>query len=242
MEKFVKIIAENRYACITQAEYDLDPSLYVDRSDRPHYLLAHYSETEMTYWQTRYEVKRLVDSATNGFADFNDTDKDALCIFAYGDQSLIVSHYMTKLGLSQSDATNLMVLRAAENVQRLSIDAKVIAASTKMMLIGIKYLTVVDVNGNLDSSQAYNLTEAIGDFKKQYEDYAVLGQNYKDEHEGLMDYFESTNSYSSGGLKNYEFNPSVLAQMPGPTDPEKEDQARALMIAELQDLFVKGNA
>ncbi len=242
MEKFVKIISENKYACISQADFDIDPSLYIDRSDRPHYLLKHYSETGMTYWQTRYQAKELVDNAAGGFADFNNADKEALCIFAYGDQNLIVAHYRTTLGLSESDATNLMILRAAENVQRLAIDAKVIAASTKMMLIGIKYLTVVDVNGDLDSSQAYNLTEAINNFKKQFEDYAVLGQNYNDEHEGIMDYFESTNSYVSGGLKNYEFNPAVLAQMPGPSDEEKEDQARGLMIVELQDLFVKGNA
>ncbi|MHA1123750.1 MAG: hypothetical protein ACTSPC_13215, partial [Candidatus Heimdallarchaeota archaeon] len=84
--------------------------------------------------------------------------------------------------------------------------------------------------------------EAINDFKKQFEDYAILGENYDDEHEGIMDYFESTNSYVDGGLKNYEFNPQILDAMPGPSDQEKEDQARALMVAELQDLFVKGNA
>lgn len=242
MEKFVKVIAENRYECITQSEYDLDPSLYIDRSDRPYYILKHYLEAGMTYWQARYEVKQLVNNAANGFNDFNHTDQDALCIFAYGDQNAIVSHYVSEHGMSVSDASGLMVLRAAENVQKLAIDAKVIAASTKMMLIGVKYLTVVDANGDIDSSQAYNLTEAIGDFKKQFEDYAVLGQNYDDDHEGIMDYFESTNSYSSGGLKNYEFNPQVLAQMPGPSDQEKEDQARSLMVGELQDLFVKGNA
>jgi hypothetical protein len=242
MEKFVKIIATDTYACITQAEFDANTELYVDRSERPHYILKHYAEAGLTYWQARYEAKQLVIAAAGGFADFSIADKDALCIFAYGDQNLIVTHYVTVHSMSQSDATNLMVLRAAKNVQKLAVDAKVIAASTKMMLIGVNYLTVVDVNGDIDSSQAYNLTEAISDFKKQFEDYAVLGENYDDDHEGIMDYFESTNSYSSGGLKNYEFNPVVLALMPGPSDQEKEDQARGLMVGELQDLFVKGNA
>jgi len=235
MEKFVKEISTNKYKCITQAEFDANTTLYIDRSDRPVYLLNHYSEAGMTYYQMRYEVKELVDAQAGGFADFNDADKDALCEFAYGDRNLIVTHYMGK-GLSQDDATGLMVLKAAENVQKLSIDAKIIAASTKMMLIGVKYLTVIDGQGDLDSSQAYNLTEAINDFKKQFEDYAVLGLEYNDEHEGIMDYFESTNSYASGGLKNYTFNPQTVAAA------GSEEAARLLMVAELQDLFVKGNA
>jgi len=235
MEKFVKEIATNTYKSITQADYDANPALYIDRTDRPVYLLNYHIEAGLTYWQTRYHVKELVKASPGGFADFNDADKDALCEFAYGDKTLIVAHYEAK-GLSNSDATNLMILKSAENVQRLSLDAIVIAASTKMMLIGVKYLTVVDDQGELDSSRAYSLTDAIGDFKNQYRDYAVLGLEYDDEHEGIMDYFESTNSYTSGGLKNYTFNPDIVSAA------GSEDAARLLMVADLQDLFVKGNA
>jgi len=235
MDKFVKEISTNKYKCISQADFDADPSLYIDRSDRPHYILNHYKETGRSYWQVRYKVKELVDNSAGGFNDFNSVDKDALCLFSYGDRNAIVTHYATTMGLSVDDAKGLMVLREAENIAKLSLDAKVIAASPKMMVIGVKYLTLVDIDGNVDSTQAYSLTEAINDFKKQYEDYGVLGLEYGDEHEGIMDYFESTNSYSSGGLKNYTFNPDVVAAA------GSEENARLAMVAELQELFVKGN-
>ena len=234
MDKFVKEISTNKYICLSQAEFDVDPSLYVDRSDRPHYLLSHYSECGMTYWQARRKVVALVDSAANGFNDFNDIDKEALGIFAYGDKDETVSFYESSKGLSNTDANGLNLIRVSENRALMAIYAKIIAASPKLIQIGVKYLTTI-FDGELDSSQAFELTDAIKGFRSQYENYAELGSNYGDEYEAIMDYFESTGSYVNSGLKNYTFNPLLVAAY------GSEEAVRLAMISELQDLFVNGN-
>lgn len=241
MEKFVKVIATNTYAEISQADYDADPTLYVDRSDRPVYILNHHEEAGVSYWRARRHCTLYVDSLTNGFDDLNDMDKEAMGKFAYGDQiDLIIAFYMVFHDISQSEAEGLNLKRVALDRSKRAVDAKAIVASPKTMEIGVKYLTVLTA-GEIDSTQAFDFTEAISGYLDEFERFAVLGINYGDEHEGIMDYFESTNTHSGGGLEIYTLNPAIVSQMPGPTQQEKEDQARALMIGELKDLYIEGN-
>jgi len=241
MEKFVKVISTNEYKEISQAEFDVDPTLYVDRTDRPVYILNHYSNAGVSYWRARRHAVLLADVATNGITDFNDEDKDALGAFAYGDQiDEMKTFYETYHGISSVEADGLFLKRAAANRSNMAKDAKEIVASPKIMEIGIKYLTVL-TSGEIDSSQAFDFTGAISGYLDDYERFAVLGTAYGDEHEGCMDYYESTGIHAGGGLLIYTLNPSVVALMPGPTEPEKEAQARGLMIGELKDLQVEGN-
>ena len=232
--KLVKEISKNKYLAIDQAIYDAEPSLYIDRSDRPAYWIRHYADAGFTYWQSRYHIKELLDNS-NGFSDFNKIDIDAFCDYAYGNRNEIVFHYMNEHGMDQATAQGLMALKMSEAVSLLSVDAKSICSSPKMNLVGIKYLTIVNEEGRIDSTQAYNLTEAIITVKKMYEDSAVLGLEYGDDHEGIMDYFEGTGNYVGGGLENYTLSANSIAAY------GSEANALAAMRSELVNLFVKGN-
>ncbi len=236
MSKFVKILESNSYAVIEESELTQNPSLYVDRSERPVYILKHYEEAGLSYWQARALVYELVYSKPNDFQDFNTVDQEALTVFAIGNQNSIIAYHMTTKGISQTDAISLAVLEMSMNISKLSADAKkYILPSPRLFQIGVKYLTWVNQDGTVDSTQANNLTAAIQGFLTEYERYAILGLEYNDEREGLMDYFESTNNYAGGGLLNYTFSPAVIDAY------GSEENARNAMIAELQDLFVKGN-
>jgi len=235
MDNLVKEIATNTYMMITDAELLANPNLYYDRNDRPIYWLNHHIEAGLSYWQSRYRVTLIVNAEANGFDDFADNDKEALSTYSYGDQNSMIAYLMASQGLTQTEAGSVATTNAAVNRVNMSKDAVVIASSEKMIEIGVKYLTLIDENGEIDSSQAFSLTSAISTFMSQYRHYSVRGLNYNDDDEGIMDYFESTNSYTSGGLKNYTFNPTIVA-LAG-----SEDNARLLMVAELIEVFVKGN-
>jgi len=53
MEKFVKEISTNLYREISQSDYDANPDLYYDRTDRPKYILDHYIDAGVSYWLYR---------------------------------------------------------------------------------------------------------------------------------------------------------------------------------------------
>ena len=240
MSKFGKIKSTNQYSVISQSEYDADPTLYIDRTDRPVYILNHYSDAGITYWQARRRIVLLVDAAVNGFDDFNDVDKDALSVFAYGDKDKTITFLMSKYGVDQATAGGMNINRAAINRSKMSVDAKAIFSSPDVLEIGIKYLTVI-TNGEFDSSQAFLFTESIANFRSGYENYAILGLDYGDDLDGLIDYIAATNGYASGGSKLYTYNPSIVALMPGSTEPEKIEQARLMFVNDLKNLFVEGN-
>lgn len=232
--KLVKLISENTYHLIEDGDYN--SSIHLDRSDNIAYWYNFYTKVGLSYWQMRYQVRQVLNAQAGGFNDFRNPDKDILGLLGLGDQTDTITYYVTVKGLSVADASGLHILRLSENTARLSLDARGIVASPKTMQIGIKYLTWIDgTTGQVDSTQANNLTHAIQGFLTELERYAVLGLEYGDEREGLMDYFESTNSYSSGGLKNYVFSPSMV------TAYGSEDNTRLAMIEELKEVFVKGN-
>jgi len=234
--KLVKLRSTNKYTQVTQEEYDANASLYIDRSDRPVYWLNHYLDAGFTYLQSRFYIKELVNSAVNGMDDFNTIDRDAIVEYSYGDRTKIVTHLMMAHSMSQSDATAKVGVNAGINGSKLGVDAKLITSSPQFMSVIGNFLTVInETTGELDSSQVGAYTSAIRGFKDDYETFGALGLEYGDEHEGWMDYNESTNAYLDGGLKNYTFNPSIVAML------GSEDAARLAMIAQIQELLVKGN-
>jgi len=198
------------------------------------YLIG-YIDAGVSYWRARRHCVLLADNATNGINDFNDQDKAALGVFAYGQQIDEMKLFFESFyGISAIESGGLYLQRAAINRSKMAKDAKDIVASPKLMEIGIKYLTV-EIAGELDSSQAFDLTEAIGGYLDDYERFAVLGIDYGDDHDGIIDYFKSTNGHSEGGLLMYSLNPVLIAEY------GSEENARNLMIAELDNLYVEGN-
>ena len=127
------------------------------------------------------------------------------------------------------------VLAMSENVSKLANDAKtLIIPSPRLFQIGVKYLTWVNPDGSIDSTQANNLTAAIQGFLTEFERYAILGLEYNDERVGLMDYFNGTNDYVDSGLELYTFSPNMVEQY------GSNEGALNAMRSELNDLFVKG--
>ena len=153
--KLVKEIATNKYLAIDQATYDADPSLYVDRSDRPVYSLNHYEEAGFSYYQSRYFIKELVDAAVDNIDSFTEHDKDAIIEYSYGDRNKIVTHLVTVHGYTVNDAKAKVALNAANNQAKLAVCAKIISASPKIMSIGTKYLGFIDSNGNYEIGRAH---------------------------------------------------------------------------------------
>lgn len=235
MEKFVKEISTNLYKEISRSDYDANPGLYIDRTDRPKYILEHYLDAGVSYWRARRHCVILADNSANGINDFNDQDKTALGVFAYGQQINEMKLFFESFyGISDIESSEMYLKNAALNRSNMAEDARKIVSSPKLMEIGIKYLTV-EIAGELDSSQAFDLTEAIGGYLGDYERFAVLGIDHGDEHEGIMDYFRSTNGHSGGGLLMYSLNPALI-DLYG-----SEESVRNAMIAELDDLYVEGN-
>jgi len=241
MEKFVKIKSTNTYAEITQATFDADPLLYVDRTDRPVYILNHYAKAGVSYWRARKHVVDYVGSLDGGINDLNDQDKEAAGVFAYGEQmDEMKTFYETFHGDTPEEADVRHLSRVSLNRSLMAADARLIMASPKFIEIGVKYLTVL-TDGKLNSEQAFDFSEAMSGYFTEYGRLAVLGIDHGDEHNGIVDYYKSTNAHVGGGLSMYTLNASIVALMPGPSQEEKEDQARAMMIAELDNLFVEGN-
>lgn len=234
--KLVKEKSTNKYLKILYTDYNIDPNLYYDRSDNIVYLYNYYNETDFTFWQIKYLISQIVANSINGFNDFKNEEKEVLSILGIGNQNDIITYYVTVKNLTVKEASALHVKRLAEKTAKLSLDAKNIIASPITMQIGVKYLTWVDTTtGTQNTTQVNDLTNAIQSFLTELERYAVLGLNYGDDRVGLMDYFESTNDYGSGGLKNYLFNPDLV------TLYGTSDAVRLAMIEELKEVFIKGN-
>lgn len=236
MEKLVKLKSTNKYIEITDVELANNPALYVDRSENPIYWLNHYSEAGFTYFRARNLVRELYLSKVGKLDDFRDVEKDALIAFGIASKDMAVAHLETK-GYSNEQAEGFYAYQLANHISNLSSDAREIIVSPKILLIGIKYLTDTDpITGEIDTTQIDNFVLAIRGFLTDYERYNVIGSMYGDRRDGIADYYSSTGSYTSGGLKNYTFNPKVVTTYGG-----NVELVRLAMIDELDNVFVRGN-
>ena len=233
--KLVKQISTEKYCLIEDAELTANPELYMDRTDKPLYWFNHYEDVGISYFSMRNYVQDQVDLMANGFDDYRDAEKDILGSMYIGNTTQIIGFYMAYYGYDQATAGGFHVQRLSENLVKKATCARAISRTPKIISIRIKYLTWANPDGTLNTVQANNFTSAIATFMEQYREYALLGLSYGDDREGIMDYIESTGNYSSGGLLNYTLSSDII------TAYGSEENARNAMIAELADIFVKGN-
>jgi len=233
--KLVKKISTNEYKLIEDSVFSANTSMYINRSDNPVYWYDNYEKIGISYFKMRNLLNNIVISKVNGFNDFRNDAKDVLGKLIIGNQNDMIMHYIVNSGQTLAQAQQTHIDRLSLNVVKKSESTRIIASSSKIITVGIKYLTWVE-SGTTNADQANNFTSAIQGFLTEYERYAILGLNYGDEKEGIMDYIESTNNYASGGLKNYIFNPSVVTAYSGDTNA-----VRLAMASELNDIFVNGN-
>lgn len=234
--KLVKEISTNEYKLIEDSVYTGSTELYIDRTDNPTYWYNNYKEIGISYFKMRLYVKDVVESKLGGFNDFRDHEKDVLGILYLGDTNQLIPFYMSYYGYTIQEASIFHTDRVAMNVVMKAVGTTLIARSPKIISVGTKYLVWGNPDGTLNTLQANNFTAAISGFLSDYREYAYLGLNYGEETDGIMDYIESTGSYSSGGLKNYVFSPTMVEAYGGDSD-----LVRLAMAADLKDIFVNGN-
>lgn len=233
--KLVKEISTNNYQLIDDTTYSANTELYIDRSANPTYWYNNYEKIGISYFKMRNYVVEQYE-LTSGFTSYRDAEKDILGIMNIPNGNELVPFYMGYYGYDLNTASLYHLERVSLNVVNRAIGTRLIARSPKIISVGSKYLVWINPDGSLNSLQANNFTAAIANFMSAYREYGFLGNNYGDDADGIMDYLESTGNYSSGGLKNYVFNPDFVAAYGG-----NEDLVRLAMVAELKDIFVNGN-
>ena len=233
--KLVKVLSTNVFKQIEESEFNSNPELYIDRTDSPIYWEKHYKELGISYFRMRVIVQELVDLRVNGFDDYRDSEKDVLGKMYIGETGQIIPFYMSYFSMSQTEASLFHNERVANNVVLKAESTRLIARSPKIISVGTKYLVWANSDGTLNTLQANNFTAAIQGFLSGYREFAYLGTNYGDDTDEIMDYIESTGSYATGGLKNYEFNPEIVSAFGGDSD-----LVRLSMASELKEIFVKG--
>lgn len=196
----------------------------------------YWKDIGIDYMRARLEVQQLVLAAPNGFNDFKTDDKYSIGEFvAIDDATTLIAFYIEQ-GYSATEAKGLHLQRLSFNHVNERSSAEIRANSEVVTSIIIKYLTWQNGDGSINRLQADNFISATREFISDYKTEAILGTFYGDVVDGIMDYIESTGSYTSGGMKNYSFNPEINTAYGGDTE-----LVRQAFISEFKDVFVNGN-
>ena len=87
----------------------------------------------------------------------------------------------------------------------------------------------------LGEEQSSTINDALRNFKSDLCSIALLGTMYGDNRDGLMDYLESSGSYTAGGLKSYTMSAEMETAYGG------QEAARLGMISQLVNVLINGN-
>lgn len=153
-------------------------------------------------------INNLIDYVQGRFLymsmDFNiqnDVVKEAMCEFIAVDMNTFIAYYMGK-GLTQNEAL-VLFLKERDNQISYSAEALCNRANSSDVFVNLMMF--------LGESQSVIFNDAVRNFKDDLCSIALLGTEYGDNRDGLMDYIESTGSYANGGLKSYIMSDDMIA-------------------------------
>ena len=209
--KLVYVKNEKRYDVISDNEFDVNIHDELPNTVENWYL---YGKGKKDYMVIRQAMKDIV--ADVGFADLKSKGKEYVTEYCAADANSIVGYLMSK-GMTQEDAIQQYKHNRAVDIRKAGEAATSRIESPAFTYAVIKYLSEEDGQTFLD---------AIRNFVIDYKNVALTGTNYGQNIDGIMDYIESTGSYTEGGLKNYTIlSPYTLEEF----------------ISELKNIIVYGN-
>lgn len=183
--------------------------------------LDKYSIIDKDYVWERDTLKEI---AYTKWDSLNNQSKDILSERCIVGMDTIVSYYMSK-GLSQNDATMKYLNDRIVDVQNAAKCFCDRINNPKLQMYVILFL---------GEAQASTFNDAVRNFKSDLCSIALLGTQYGDSRDGIMDYIESTGSYTSGGLKSYTMSDDMVAAY------GSQEGALAVLIQILHNLIIKG--
>lgn len=160
----------------------------------------------------------------SNFSSLTDPSKDIVGIYCAKDINTLIAYYMSQ-GMSQTDATMYYLERRITDIQHAGqgycnrINKPILQA----------YILIF-----IGESQAIQFNDQLRNYKSDLCSIALVGSMYGDSKEGIMDYIESTGSYSTGGLKNYTMSAEMVALY------GSQDNARLALITILKDIIING--
>jgi len=159
------------------------------------------------------------------FDSLTNIGKDGVGVYCATDMNTLIGYYMS-LGMSQTQATMFYLDRRVNDVDNAGEAFCDRIAETSFRVVVLIFL---------GESQSLTFNDACRNFKEDLCSMALLGTGYGDSRDGIMDYIESTGSYTSGGLKSYTMSAEMEAVYGSQT------LAREAMVVQLKNILIEGN-
>jgi len=228
--KFIQYKATEKYAFIDSVDFD---SATEYDCTRPDYIYLFGSKLK-DYCYVRDVVEDII--VKQGFYTLKDKSKDAVGVYCTAPMDTLIAYYMGT-GLSQMKAT-------IKYINNRDVDVGNAAACYCERMSNTNYRIellgdTISLNGALmlfiGEDQALTLNSALRNFKLDLCSVALLGTQYGDDRDGIMDYLESTGSYVGGGLKSYTMSAFVVSIY------VTQDLARLALIDAIKQFLILGN-
>jgi len=129
----------------------------------------------------------------------------------------IIGYLMMVKGMDQLSATDYYYELRSKDIRNAAICYTNRLSEHHLTKIAIKFLS---------ANEIFTFQDALQNFIPYVQNVGLLGIEYGDGMDGIMDYIESTNTYAEAGLMNYTINEPYTLQD---------------MVDELKGLIVYGN-
>lgn len=215
--RLVKEIKTNQYQYIKDEEFD--SSIHVDLSDSI-YHFAQCGNDVVDYIEKRRRIKEIVD--INGWDSIK--YKDIVVDFCATSAENVVVYFMEK-GLSQAEAERQYAMKRIIDVQNAGACYCQRVKNPELQLNIIIFL---------GEEQGSLLNNALATFKSQLCEIALLGTDYGDSRDGIMNFIKSSGGYVDGGLKSFTFTDAVISLY------GSEDEARLELINIFEKYLIDG--
>lgn len=217
---FVQVKSTHQYSWIDSTEYNAATMTNLTTVEGITTVMQYSLDKDHVFVRSR--IKEIV--ASKGFASLTDYEKDQVGMYCATDMNTLIGYYMGK-GMTQLEATSYYLDMRMQDVE-WAADAYCARINNPDFQ---KYILMF-----LGEDQGISLNDAIRNFKSDLCEVALLGTGYGDNRDGIMDYFESTGSYTSGGLKSYTMSDMVVSMY------GSQEAARTALIEIIQNILVKG--
>lgn len=192
---FVKEKENNNYMWVDSTAYD---SITMINYTTIAYI-SDFGNKLKDYVFVRNKIIELCDIV--GFSNLKDNAKEVVAQYCAINMDTLVIYYMGK-GMSQNDAIIYYLSTRSEQIDKTADSYCNRINSDKMFIQMMMFL---------GEEQALTFMSAIRNFKQDLCDYALLGTQYGDSKDGLMDFIEQTGSYTNGGSGNFVMSDSMVA-------------------------------
>ncbi len=214
----MKIVQEIKTSeIIVIKDVDFDSNLYIDFS-LSIYHWYYYGISLLDYVYARTKIKEI--STQQEFA--NVKYKDEAALVGAGTDTEIIGYYMAK-GMSQLQAIEYHTLKMAGNYRLAG------ACYSARLDDDIMKATIIGFIGN---EQGTSLLESVKNYKIYLKEVALLGTQYNNDRDGIMDVFENTGSHTITGVAQYAIS-ELMINVYG-----SEEAAKTAFTEKLHELMI----